>query len=116
MAHDSPRLGARFGVVKSCDWEYHRLRESRRAIREPGPTKTGLSLVTTASPAGRAPRLLALIQLMDPINQIVIAGCASHDRIELEEPFIFGCVIESHARLSRVVPKYNFVPMDGLDL
>lgn len=60
--------------------------------------------------------LLALIQLVDPVNQIVIAGCISHDLVQLEQPFIFRSVVESHPRLGRVMPEHNFVPMDRLYL
>jgi hypothetical protein len=69
---------------------------------------------TRALPSRAA--LFTLIQLMDPVNQIVIAGCTSHDRVQLVEPFVFRSVIKRHPRLSRVVPKYNFIPMDRLDL
>jgi hypothetical protein len=68
------------------------------------------SLLTNHSP------LLSLIQLVDPINQVVVVNRSPHDLIQLEQPLIFRSVIERDPRLSGVMTKHDFVPMNGLDL
>lgn len=75
---------SRIHLIKlSEDVEVSRNQPAREASHR-GEARACRAVGLAEAEAGRAPRLLALIQLMDPINQIVIAGCASHDRVELE--------------------------------
>jgi hypothetical protein len=110
FAGDTLRLGERIGPARCWVELTGGSVENRRAILEPRPTKLA------PRPRPNHASLFALIQLMDPVNQIVITGCTSHDRVQLIQALIFRSVIKRHPRLSRVVPKDNFIPMDRLDL
>ena len=91
----------------------------KRGTVPQGTVRLGpMCVLRSSSPSGTKSDspLPALIQLVDPINQVVVVNRSPHDLIQLEQPLIFRSVIERDPRLSGVMTKHDFVPMNGLDL